>query len=68
MTRIAPAEDLRLDIFAAQVLGRVGAVEALLDANPGLAAAGGFVTAGETLEVPVLPTSTPIASSVNPWE
>lgn len=65
-----PAEDLRLDIAARDALGTEtgGTVEALLALNPGLAAAGGYVRAGEPLATPAATARRPVLAAVNPWE
>ena len=58
----------RLDRVAKAIYGTelTGTVEALLDANPGLAALGPFLPAGTMLTVPdVAPVST--STFVPPW-
>lgn len=71
-TQITKTEPVRLDILAAETMGRAsgGALEALLAANPGLADAGPFLDASEerprAITVPS-PPETP-AQTVNPWE
>lgn len=62
-------EPLRLDILAKERMGteRDGALEALLDANPGLAEDGPFVDAPRYVEIPPTPEK-PAVPTVNPWE
>jgi len=63
------AEEIRIDILAREIYGseQRGTVEALLDANPGLACSGsGYVPPG-TIDVPNTPQPVPLAT-VNPWE
>ncbi len=62
-------EPLRLDILAKERMGteRDGALEALLDANPGLAEDGPFVDAPRYVEFPPTPEK-PAVPTVNPWE
>lgn len=65
------AEELRLDILTRDLLGSEGGgnVEALLAANPGLAAGGAFVPAGTRLVVPDVPRpASRLLPSINPWE
>lgn len=61
-------EPVRLDILAHEAMGtaRDGALEALLDANPGLADAP-FVDEGREVEIPARP-ETPAVPTVDPWE
>ena len=68
MTRIRTTENLRLDILTKQLLGteQDGAVEALLAANPGLAAQGPYVEEGTGLTVPARPDK-PAVPAVQPW-
>jgi phage tail protein X len=62
-------EPLRLDILAKAALGteRGGALEALLAANPGLAAGGPFLDPPRELTIPATPAPPPVAA-VNPWD
>jgi phage tail protein X len=62
-------EPLRLDILAQETMGTAldGALEALLDANPGMADGGPFLAAPKTIEVPRRPEK-PAVATVNPWE
>jgi len=62
------AEPLRLDILAFELMGKTtdGALEALLAANPGMAANGPFLAAGSEVEIPPTP-ETPRVAAVNPW-
>lgn len=64
------AEQDRLDVVARDLVGSAdkGGLEALLKANPGLAAGGLFVPGGRRLIVPEIPLETPILPSINPWE
>ena len=66
-TVLAPYE--RLDRLAKRLYGteQGGTVEALLDANPGLAALSPFVPGGTTLMVPEVDT-TPPDDLLRPWE
>ncbi|MBY6243729.1 tail protein X [Methylosinus sp. Sm6] len=63
------AEPLRLDILARETMGKAqdGAFEALLAANPGMAAEGPFLVAPRDVVVPETPAA-PAAPSVNPWD
>jgi phage tail protein X len=62
-------EPVRLDILAKEQMGteRDGAMEALLDANPGLAKEGSFVVAPRFVEIPPTPEK-PTVPTVNPWD
>lgn len=62
-------ETERLDRIARAIYGseRGGTVEALLDANPGLAALGPQIPAGTWIAVPEPPPA-PDAELVRPWE
>jgi phage tail protein X len=62
-------EPVRLDILAREQMGteRDGAMEALLDANPGLAKEGPFVVAPRFVEIPPTPSRPPVPN-VNPWD
>jgi phage tail protein X len=62
-------EPVRLDILAREQMGseRDGAMEALLDASPGLAREGPFVVAPRFVEIPPTP-SRPTVPTVNPWD
>lgn len=60
----------RLDQIARELYGteRGGTVEALLDANPGLAALGVIIPRGTELDVPLQPQLKPDAEPVRPWD
>jgi phage tail protein X len=62
-------EPVRLDILAKEQMGteRDGALEALLDANPGVAKEGPFVVAPRFVEIPPTPEKPPVPT-VNPWD
>ncbi|MCC3246122.1 tail protein X [Methylocystis sp. WRRC1] len=62
-------EPLRLDILAAETMGKAGdgAFEALLNANPGLADGGPYLQAPREVEIPA-PPAPPAVPTVNPWE
>lgn len=62
-------EPVRLDILAKETMGteRDGALEALLAANPGLAAQGPFVMAPMEIEIPDTPPK-PAVTTVSPWD
>lgn len=62
-------EPVRLDILAKETMGteRDGAIEALLAANPGLAAQGPFVRAPMEIEIPDTPPA-PAVTTVSPWD
>lgn len=64
------AERERLDRIAAAALGseREGGVEALLAANPGLAAGGAFATFGTELRVPKTVARPAVLQPTRPWE
>ena len=64
---VVESED-RLDHVVKAVLGTLadGAIEAVLDANPGLAAVGLFLPAGTQIVVPDF--TVPAATVVNPWD
>ena len=71
MTRFTVDDEIiRLDTLTRALLGRedAGRLEALLAANPGLAARGLFAVAGETLDVPAITAAPALLPSVNPWE
>lgn len=63
-------EETRIDIAAKALLGTEarGAVEALLDANPGLAGEGFFIRAGRPINVPVFVVAGPANLPINPWD
>lgn len=67
--RYEVTEDIRLDRLTKHLMGKTGdgAVEALLAANPGLAAQGPIVAEGTVVEVPDVPTST-TAGFVRAWD
>jgi phage tail protein X len=69
VTRVRIVEPLRLDILAQETMGTAadGALEALLDANRGMADAGPFLTAPREVEVPETPAA-PAVPAVNPWD
>jgi phage tail protein X len=60
---------LRLDILAKQLAGteRRGRIEAMLTANPGMAAQGPYVEAGRLVHAPARPEQDTRAV-INPWE
>lgn len=62
-------EPVRLDILAEETMGteRDGALEALLAANPGLAAQGPFIMAPQEIEIPETPAK-PAVATVSPWD
>lgn len=68
MSTFTIPEPVRLDILAKAVMGteRDGCLEALLDANPGLAD-DPFAPEGLTIVVPPRPEK-PAAPVVNPWD
>lgn len=70
VTRIVNVvEPVRLDILALETMGKAGdgALEALLDANRGMADQGAFVVAPRDVVVPDTPAAA-AAASVNPWD
>lgn len=62
-------EDVRLDRLAKHLMGKTGdgAVEALLAANPGLAAQGPIVAEGTEVDVPEVPAPSN-AGFVRAWD
>jgi phage tail protein X len=62
-------EPVRLDILAKEQMGTEldGAMEALLDTNPGLAKEGPFVVAPRFVEIPPTPEKPPVPT-VYPWD
>jgi phage tail protein X len=62
-------EPLRLDILAKETMGteRGGAFEALLKANPGMAAEGPYLVAPRQVTIPETPPAPPVPT-VNPWD
>lgn len=70
VTRRTVAEQDRLDVVTRDLLGAEGGgnLEAVLKANPGLAAGGLFVPAGRRLAVSSAAVETPVLPSINPWE
>lgn len=70
MTRYQVTRDTRLDILVARLLGSAsgGTVEAVLAANPGLAAHGAVVPAGTVLLVPEVSVATPTQTFPRVWE
>lgn len=69
MRRWVTTRATRLDLLVAELMGTTegGNVEAVLAANPGLAAVGPIVPEGRTIEVPEVPPVTP-ASPTRIWE
>jgi phage tail protein X len=69
LSRRTIIEPLRLDILAAETIGTAndGALEALLNANPGMADDGPFLDAPKEIEIPARPEK-PAVATVNPWE
>lgn len=69
MTTWRTTRDVRLDILVADLLGKTGdgAVEAVLAANPGLAALGPVIPLGTDIVVPELPAATATVG-VRLWE
>lgn len=67
VTTLEPGE--RIDRLAKRLYGdeKTGGVEALLDANPGLAEYGGELPGGFTLNVPDIASQT-VAETIRPWE
>lgn len=67
--RYRVSEDIRLDRLTNHLMGKTGdgAVEALLAANPGLAAQGAIIAEGTEVEVPEVPASTS-AGFVRAWD
>ncbi len=68
VTKTILEQEDRIDHVAKELIGteQDGAVEALLEANPGLAAEGPFVAAGRELVVPDRPVKT--VTIVSPWD
>lgn len=64
------ADRERLDRIAQAALGseRDGGIEALLAANPGLAAGGPFALFGDRLAVPKTVTKPAVTKPTRPWE
>jgi phage tail protein X len=62
--------DERLDQFVGRFYGgrTRGTVEAVLDANPGLAALGPFPPAGTRIALPKVADDTGDGDSVRPWD
>ena len=62
--------ELRLDRIARELYGteRGGTIEALLDANPGLAELGPMIPLGTVLTVPPQPVAPPAAGLTRLWE
>lgn len=69
MRQFRTTEPLRLDILTRDLQGteKNGAVEAILEANPGLAALGGFAGEGQVLNIPDRPEPQPVPA-INPWD
>lgn len=69
MSRYVVTREIRLDLLVAELMGTTAqrAVEAVLDANPGLAAVGPVVPIGREIVVPTLPVVEP-ASPRRIWE
>lgn len=70
MIRYQVTRDTRLDILVARLLGSAsgGTVEAVLAANPGLAAHGAVVPAGTVLLVPEVSVATATQTFPRVWE
>jgi phage tail protein X len=68
--RVRAVAALRLDILAKQLAGteRAGRIEALLDANPGLARGGPYVGEGTIVTAPARAATDVTPGVVNPWE
>ncbi|QRE76140.1 tail protein X [Methylobacterium aquaticum] len=60
----------RIDRIAGRLYGTAtgGTVEALLAANPGLAAEGAYLVRGRKIRVPAKPATTPDPALTRPWE
>lgn len=69
MTKTTIDQAYRLDVVAQLTMGteQNGCFEALLAANPGLAAGGPYIAEGATINVPAVPTP-PATPNVNPWD
>jgi len=67
VTVMAPGE--RVDQLAKRIYGREanGLVEALLSANPGLAATAQLIPAGTRVRAPALPDETQ-SPNIRPWD
>ncbi len=63
MSRYVVTRETRLDVLVAELMGTTAqrAVEAVLDANPGLAAVGPVVPIGREIVVPTLPAAEPVS-------
>ena len=70
MIDVISEEEERLDRIARRLYGteRGGTVEALLAANPGLAAFGPFIPQGTRLVVPSRPAPQSDPALTRPWE
>jgi len=70
MTRYLVTRDIRLDQMVDVLMGTAGngAVEAVVTANPGLAALGPVIPAGTAIVVPELPAAAPSSTYVRAWE
>lgn len=70
MTRYLVTRDIRLDQLVDVLMGTAanGAVEAVVTANPGLAALGPIIPAGTPIVVPELPAAAPSSTYVRAWE
>ena len=59
----------RLDLWINRLYGRtLGTVEAVMDANPGLAELGVFPPAGTTIVLPRLDDDAGTSGAIYPWE
>ncbi len=70
MTRYLVTRDIRLDQLVDVLMGTAahGAVEAVVTANPGLAALGPVIPAGTPIVVPEVPAAAPSSTYVRAWE
>lgn len=70
MTAYLVTRDIRLDQLVDVLMGTAaqGAVEAVITANPGIAALGPVVPAGTRVEVPELPEPEASSAFVRVWE
>ena len=59
----------RLDQFVGRIYGFTDkAVEAVLDANPGLAALGAFSPEGTVIKIPKVEITSDDADPIHPWD
>lgn len=70
MIYVVEQDQERIDRIAGRLYGtaRGGTVEALLAANPGLAAEGPYLARGRRIRVPLKPDKQPDAALTRPWE